>query len=358
MAGNLFPNNEAIKWFATQGKKGKAPANLSKGFLTSGFFTFRNGWDMNSTVMVVKAGPKGEWHCQPDNGTFDLWFNGKNLFPDSGSYIYAGPGEVQKMRDWFRQTCVHNTLTLDNKNLETTESKTLLWQPDGNQQVLVTQNPSYKNLDLLFNAYHLTGDKKYYDVAVTHALTTMKHHFRKDYTCYHVVSYNNDGTVEKQCTFQGKADESGWARGQAWAVYGYTRCYKETKDKRFLDQAVHVADMIMSRVKTEDCIPYWDYDAPVAKETPRDASAAAVTAAGLFELCEIVPDGKKYSDYAEKILRSLASDEYLAKPGENCGFILKHSTGSLPHGSEIDTPLNYADYYFLEALLKYKNMHK
>ena len=108
----------------------------------------------------------------------------------------------------------------------------------------------------------------------------------------------------------------------------------------------------------EDCIPYWDYDAPVAKETPRDASAAAVTAAGLFELCEIVPDGKKYSDYAEKILRSLASDEYLAKPGENCGFILKHSTGSLPHGSEIDTPLNYADYYFLEALLKYKNMHK
>ena len=214
------------------------------------------------------------------------------------------------------------------------------------------------NLDLLFNAYHLTGDKKYYDVAVTHALTTMKHHFRKDYTCYHVVSYNNDGTVEKQCTFQGKADESGWARGQAWAVYGYTRCYKETKDKRFLDQAVHVADMIMSRVKTEDCIPYWDYDAPVTKETPRDASAAAVTAAGLFELCEIVPDGKKYSDYAEKILRSLASDEYLAKPGENCGFILKHSTGSLPHGSEIDTPLNYADYYFLEALLKYKNMHK
>lgn len=143
----LFPNNEAIKWFATQGKKGKAPANLSKGFLTSGFFTFRNGWDMNSTVMVVKAGPKGEWHCQPDNGTFDLWFNGKNLFPDSGSYIYAGPGEVQKMRDWFRQTCVHNTLTLDNKNLETTESKTLLWQPDGNQQVLVTQNPSYRNLD-------------------------------------------------------------------------------------------------------------------------------------------------------------------------------------------------------------------
>lgn len=163
----LFPNNEAIKWFATQGKKGKAPANLSKGFLTSGFFTFRNGWDMNSTVMVVKAGPKGEWHCQPDNGTFDLWFNGKNLFPDSGSYIYAGPGEVQKMRDWFRQTCVHNTLTLDNKNLETTESKTLLWQPDGNQQVLVTQNPSYKDLDHRRTVFFV--DQTYY-VIVDEAL--------------------------------------------------------------------------------------------------------------------------------------------------------------------------------------------
>ena len=118
-------------------------------------------------VMVVKAGPKGEWHCQPDNGTFDLWFNGKNLFPDSGSYIYAGPGEVQKMRDWFRQTCVHNTLTLDNKNLETTESKTLLWQPDGNQQVLVTQNPSYKDLDHRRTVFFV--DQTYY-VIVDEAL--------------------------------------------------------------------------------------------------------------------------------------------------------------------------------------------
>ncbi|MBD9144516.1 MAG: heparinase [Bacteroides clarus] len=142
----LFPENKQILYFATNGQEGEAPANLSKGFLKSGFFTFRNGWKKDAMVMVVKAGPKGEWHCQPDNGTFELWFNGKNLFPDSGSYIYAGGPEVMKLRNWFRQTAVHNTLTLDNKNLETTESVTKLWKPEGNVQILVTENPSYKEL--------------------------------------------------------------------------------------------------------------------------------------------------------------------------------------------------------------------
>ena len=142
----LFPENIQIRYFATNGQEGEAPANLSKGFLKSGFFAFRNGWKKDATVMVVKAGPKGEWHCQPDNGTFELWFNGKNLFPDSGSYIYAGGAEVMKLRNWFRQTAVHNTLTLDNKNLETTESVAKLWKPEGDVQILVTENPSYKGL--------------------------------------------------------------------------------------------------------------------------------------------------------------------------------------------------------------------
>lgn len=142
----LFPDNEQIRYFATEGKEGKAPQNLTKGFLNSGFFAFRNGWGNDATIMIVKAGPKGEWHCQPDNGTFELWFNGKNLFPDSGSYIYAGNEEVMKQRNWFRQTMVHNTLTLDNKNLETTQSVTKLWQPEGDVQVLVTENPSYRDL--------------------------------------------------------------------------------------------------------------------------------------------------------------------------------------------------------------------
>ncbi|NDV82119.1 glucuronyl hydrolase [Bacteroides sp. 51] len=212
------------------------------------------------------------------------------------------------------------------------------------------------NLDLLFNVSKLTGNPVYKDIAGKHAYTTMKNHFRPDYSSYHVVSYNSDGTVELKETHQGKNAESSWSRGQAWAVYGYTSCYRETGDKAFLDFAGKIADLIMSRVKTSDFIPYWDYDAPDTPETPRDASAAAITASAFIELSTMVPDGKHYLDYATTILKNLSSDTYLAKVGENQGFILMHSTGSLPHGSEVDTPLNYADYYYMEALERYMKL--
>lgn len=214
------------------------------------------------------------------------------------------------------------------------------------------------NLDLLFNATRLTGDSTYYKVAVKHAQTTMKHHFRPDYTSYHVISYNNDGTIESKGTYQGKNDDSAWSRGQAWGLYGYTSCYRETKDAAFLQEAIHLADMIMKRVTTDDCIPYWDYNAPAGEATPRDASAAAITASALLELSAYAPKEKKYFDYAETILKNLSSDKYLAVKGSNQGFVLMHSTGSLPHGSEIDVPLNYADYYYLEALQRYVNLTK
>ena len=209
------------------------------------------------------------------------------------------------------------------------------------------------NLDLLFYVSHLTNNPKYKDLALKHAETTMNNHFRDDYSSYHVVSYNSDGTVEEKCTHQGKNDDSSWARGQAWGVYGYTSCYRESKDERFLQQAKNIAALIMKRVQTEDAIPLWDYDAPDTPQTPRDASAASITAAGLIELSTLVEDGQVYMDYAEKLLKSLSSDAYLAKVGTNQGFILMHSTGSLPNGSEIDTPINYADYYYLEALARY-----
>ena len=212
------------------------------------------------------------------------------------------------------------------------------------------------NLDLLFSASKLTGNPYYMEVAIKHANTTMPNHFRDNYTCWHVVSYNNDGTVECKETFQGKNHDSSWSRGQAWAVYGYTATYRETQDKTYLDFAVNIADMIMSKVTTEDAIPYWDYDAPALENTPRDASAAAVTACGLLELSTMVENGQKYFDYAEKILKSLSSEVYLAAEGANQGFVLMHSTGSLAHGSEIDVPLNYADYYYLEGLQRYMNL--
>ncbi|NDW09640.1 heparin-sulfate lyase HepC [Dysgonomonas sp. 520] len=142
----VFPDNEQIKYFATEGKKGQLPENLTEAFKTSGFYTFRNSWANDATVMILKAGPPGFWHCQPDNGTFELWIKGRDFFTDSGSYVYAGSEEVNKQRDWFRQTMVHNTLTLDNKNIETADTKCLLWEKKDNAEILVVENPSYKDL--------------------------------------------------------------------------------------------------------------------------------------------------------------------------------------------------------------------
>lgn len=217
------------------------------------------------------------------------------------------------------------------------------------------------NLDLLFLASRISGDPGYKNVAARHAKTTMSHHFRPDCTSYHVVSYNDDGTVESKETHQGKNDESAWARGQGWAVYGYSACFRETGDTAFLKQAMAVADMIMERNTAEDLIPYWDFDAPETAETPRDASAAAIYASAFLELSTFVPDlavSEKYFTYAENILKTLSSEQYLAEKGTNAGFILKHSTGSLPNGTEIDAPLNYADYYYLEALKRYIGLKK
>ncbi|MBR4851441.1 MAG: heparinase II/III family protein [Tidjanibacter sp.] len=143
---DVFGDNEFIRYMASDGQQGALPDYKSQGYLTAGFFVFRSGWGNDAVQMVVKAGPKGEWHCQPDNGTFELWYNGHRLMSDSGSYIYAGDAEVMKWRNWFRQTAVHNTLSLNGENLQTTESKTLLWQPEGDVQVLVTENPSYEGL--------------------------------------------------------------------------------------------------------------------------------------------------------------------------------------------------------------------
>ncbi len=142
----IYPENKFIEYLATEGREGERPDYLSKGFLTTGFFVFRSGWDNDAVQMVVKAGPKGEWHSQPDNGTFELWYNGKALFQDSGSYVYAGDAAQNEERNWFRATAHHNTLSFGNKDLQTRESKTLLWQPEGDVQILVTENPSYKQL--------------------------------------------------------------------------------------------------------------------------------------------------------------------------------------------------------------------
>ena len=208
------------------------------------------------------------------------------------------------------------------------------------------------NLELLFEVSKLTGDDTFKNIAITHANTTLKNHFRADDSSVHVVDYDPEtGEVRNKHTAQGFAHTSAWSRGQAWGLYGYTVCYRYTKDEKYLKQAEKIAKFITEYKGTpKDGIPYWDYNAPNIPNEPRDVSAAAITVSALIEL-----DGyteKSYKPSITKIMTSLASDEYTAKIGENKHFILKHSVGSIPHGNEIDVPLNYADYYYLEALTR------
>jgi len=216
------------------------------------------------------------------------------------------------------------------------------------------------NLELLMWAFNQTGDSSFYHIAVSHADTTMLNHFRPDYSTWHVVSYDTiTGRVEAKQTAQGAADGSSWSRGQSWGLYGYTVMYRETGLQRYLDQAQHIADYLINHPNMpEDKIPYWDYNAPGIPDAKRDASAGAIMASALIELSGFVAPEKKdqYLAIAEKQIRSLASPEYMAKKGENADFILMHSVGSLPGKSEVDVPLSYADYYFIEALLRYRKL--
>lgn len=214
------------------------------------------------------------------------------------------------------------------------------------------------NLEFLFWAAKASGNKDLYNLSVTHADNTMKNHYRPDNSSYHVVCYNPDGTVAAQKTHQGYADNSAWARGQAWGLYGYTVMYRETKDKKYLEHARHIADFYLKHPNMPaDKIPYWDFNAPGTQE--RDASAGAIAASALLELCTYGgPSAKTYYQSAVKMLESLSSPAYKANLGENNNFILKHSVGHKPGKSEIDTPLVYADYYYLEGLLRYDNLRK
>ena len=189
----------------------------------------------------------------------------------------------------------------------------------------------------------------YSDLARKHADTTMKNHFRDDYSTYHVVTYNElTGEVTDKRTAQGRADESAWARGQVWGLYGYSMMYRVTGEQRYLDQAVKIADYLIPRLP-EDAIPNWDFD---AQEQMKDSSAGAIMASALIELYGHTAN-KTYLTVAERQLRSLSSPADLAGVGENGNFILKHGTGHFPAGTEVDVPLTYGDYYFIEAAMRY-----
>ncbi|SHJ54685.1 Glycosyl Hydrolase Family 88 [Reichenbachiella agariperforans] len=222
------------------------------------------------------------------------------------------------------------------------------WDSGADDYIVIIDN--MMNLELLFWATEETGDSSYYDIAVTHANTTLANHFREDNSSYHVVNYAPDGSgVQEKKTAQGLSDDSAWARGQAWGLYGYTVMFRATGDTIYLDQANKIAKFVMNHPNLPvDKVPVWDFDA--ASDAPRDASSAAIMASALLELDSYSP-GQGYNALANEMLTSLSTN-YLADLGANGNFLIEHCVGHLPANSEVDVPLTYADYYFIEAMLR------
>lgn len=274
---------------------------------------------------------------------------------DLGFMVFCSYGNAYRItkNEQYKQVIIDASESLISRFNPTTGCiKSWDWSKVWQYPVIVD---NMMNLEMLFWASKETGDPKYHDVAITHANTTLANHFRENMSSVHVVDYDTlTGAVIQKKTHQGISDESSWARGQAWGLYGYTMCFRETGDSTYLDAAQKIAAFIIANLP-EDYVPYWDFNDPSIPNSPRDASAAAVTSSALFILSTLTDEGKEqYEAVADSILTSLSSPEYLAAVGENGGFLIKHCTGNLPSNSEIDTPLNYADYYYLEAL-KFKN---
>lgn len=285
-------------------------------------------------------------------------FNGRTH--DMGFKVYCSVGTGYRVTKdaHYRDVVIQSAKTLATRFNPKT-GVILSWDHSRDKWVNPVIIDNMMNLELLFEATALTGDSSYYKIAVSHANTTMKNHFRPDYSSYHVIDYDpNTGAVLKKETHQGYSHESAWSRGQAWALYGYTMCYRFTKDPAYLKQAEHIAGFILNHKNMpSDLVPYYDFDAPNIPNEPRDVSAAAVTASALYELGGYSNEKKTYFQKADKMLNSMAT-KYASPLGKNKGFILVSSTGSKPSESEVDVPLSYADYYYLEALLRYKALKR
>lgn len=293
---------------------------------------------------------EAKWH----RGTHDLGF----MMYDSFGKAYELTGE-RSYRDVVLQSA-RTLITRYNSTVKSIRS----WDHNAKVWKFPVIIDNLMNLEMLFRATQLTGDSIYWNIAVNHANTTLKNHFRPDYSSYHVVDYDPEtGEVRMKQTAQGYADDSFWSRGQAWGLYGYATCYRFTHNPDYLRQSEAIADFFLSLPNLPaDGIPYWDMKMPevnqctpqqVNADVPRDASAAAVIASGLYELQAYVSPQKaaRYRAFADKILDSL-NRSYRAEPGTHYGFLLLHSTGHCPANSEVDVPLNYADYYYLEALAR------
>ena len=322
---------------------------------TSGFFP-GNLWMMyeltndenwkNKALEYTLPLKKEQWN----GGTHDMGFK---MFSSFGkAYKNTGNEEYKKVLIQSAKTLA----TRFNPNVGCIRS----WDHNADKWDFPVIIDNMMNLELLMWVSKETGDSTLSNIAITHARTTMKNHFRDDYSSYHVIDYNPaTGEVENKNTHQGYSDESAWARGQAWGLYGFTMMYRETGLEEFLTQANNIASFILSQPGIKDGkVPYWDFNAPNIPDEPYDASAAAIMTAAFYELSEYAENGTEYKQVADKLLGTLSSPDFLAPVGDNKGFLLKHSTGHFPHHSEIDVPIVYADYYFLESIIKKKHMDK
>ncbi|MFD1255439.1 glycoside hydrolase family 88 protein [Mucilaginibacter terrae] len=317
---------------------------------TSGFFPgelwfiyrFTNNPYWKKQAMAFTAGIESQ---QNNTGTHDLGF----MMYNSIGQAYHLTGSAHHKQVLLQGA--KSLATRFNANVGAIKS----WDnPKFNYPVIVD---NLMNLEYLFWATRVSGDSSFYKIAVKHANTDMQYRFRINNSTYHVLDFDKEtGKLLAKRTHQGNADESCWARGQAWAIYGYTNLYRETKDKRYLKQAMKAANYFISQTnKIADHIPYWDFNAPDIPTAPRDASAAAVAASGMLELSHYAGAKNVYKQKAVQMLKNLCSPQYLAKTGTNNYFLLKHSTGHKPAGTEINVPIVYADYYLLEALWRYQN---
>ena len=278
---------------------------------------------------------------------------------DLGFMIYCSYGNgyrLTKNRN-YEEIMITGARSLSTRFNPTTKS-IKSWNSNSRWQFPVIVD-NMMNLEFLCEMTRLSGDSSFYKIAVTHANTTIENHYRPDFSSYHVIDYDTiTGKKIKANTAQGAFDESAWARGQSWGLYGFVMMYRETKDKEYLTFAQNIADFLLTHKNLPaDKIPYWDYNAPGIPNTYRDASAAAIMSSALLELARYAAPEKQnlYLSAAVTMIKSLSG--YAAAEGTNGGFLLKHSVGHLPGKSEIDVPLTYADYYFIEALMRYKNWY-
>lgn len=293
---------------------------------------------------------------------------------DLGFMIYCSYGNAERLapKPEYKDIIIESAKSLSSRFSEQTQTiKSWNYRKAWNDTTewfypVIIDN--MMNLEMLFYASKISGDKRFYDIAVKHSDATLKNHFREDFSTYHVVNYDTiSGKVLNQATCQGFSDNSTWSRGQAWAIYGFTMVYRETKDKKYLEAAEKAADWYLKHLPA-DLIPLWDFNvgeegyvpgkmsyAVTFQEKLKDVSAAAIVCSAFFELGEMT-NNKMYTEKAIEMLHTLSQPPYRAELGKNAGFILTESVGSIPHINEINKPLVYADYYYLEALARYKKL--